>query len=346
MMNNLSNQTFLNSNLRSAALRSTDNRAAQGELPLYAVQRSTASQNLKQADDKQSARSNNATPAGNADSAKSQERSTKEQAPAQQAGLASPSSVNLQATMKEGIRRRAGELKIQADALLQRISMSTPEAAASLAKELKRLAFELKQLVAQYKALSNSQGSGSAAESVTKRVMQNARVSGSSDSSGVNGLASSGSAGSPTQSSVASDSGISRAVSSVESSLRAISAELGKISNSQQALETYESVQSLGSALAAEETPNSANADTLTEPQSEEQNDELAEAENAQSEDASMVKLFRDILEKLKLASELIKVLADRDDDAERANEAFSSLEDTNESFAEIEQLISSLSTS
>ncbi len=339
MMKSLPSQTFLNSNLQSVALGSTDNRAAQ---------RSSASQNLKQADDKQSARSSNATPASNADPAKAQERSTQEQAPAQQAEFASPSSVNLQASMKEGIRRRAGEIKIQADALLQRIGMSTPDDAARLAKELKRLAFELKQLVAQYKALSNSQGSGSgsAAQAVTKRVMQNIRVSGNSEPSGAIGSASSGSASSAVQSSTASDSGISRAFSSVESSLRAISAELGKISNSQQAIDTYESVQSLSSDFETEEVPNSADADKLTGQQSEEHNNELSEAANAKSEDASMAKLFKDILEKLKLASELIKDLAARDDDTKRANKAFASLEVTNQYFGEIEELIGSLSAS
>lgn len=56
-------------------------------------------------------------------------------------------------SLKEGIRRKLGQLSSQADALLQRVVMATPEQLEGLASELQRLAVELKRLLAQYKAI-------------------------------------------------------------------------------------------------------------------------------------------------------------------------------------------------
>jgi hypothetical protein len=369
----------------NAALRDTRN--ALGELPIYAVQRSEPLRDANGAADASTDRTANgalgarpgADQAGS-DKAGSDKvgsgkvgsgKAVSDKASAEQsqqseagsasagAGITSPASVDLQASMKEGIRRRAGELKIQAEALLQRISVSTPDAAASLAKEVKRLGIELKRLVAQYKALSNAQAGVPArggASSAANAALKNARVAGDSSAGESVQAASRPSSSSATQApsssnNGASDAGISKTFSSVESSLRAIEAELGQLSTSQAAIGTYESVQSLASEQADSAQANQGtaleaanNQEALGSDEVESENKEQSEAQaEGQLQDQGMAKLFKDILEKLKQASELVKMLAERSQDPENASEALKTTQETAQTFSELEQLIGSL---
>lgn len=377
MMYNLSSQpSALNLALR-------DTRNAPGEPPVYAAQRSeplrdanglangtgngalgresankNADENVNKSNQglsqEQGARPG--TDRAESDKARSEQSKRAEAGSASAgAGIVSPASVDLQASMKEGIRRRAGELKIQAEALLQRISVSTPDAAASLAKEVKRLSIELKQLVVQYKALSSAQAGVPArggASSAANAALKYARVAGdSSAGESVQAAPRASSSSAPQAPSSSnngtSDAGISQTFSSVENSLQAIESELGQLATSRAVIGTYESVQSLASEQAdsvqasqGAELEAANNQEVPGNDEVESENKEQSEAQaEGQLQDQGMAKLFKDILEKLKQASELVKMLAELSQDPENASEALKTTQETAQTFSELEQL-------